>query len=154
MGALFICRIQLSGGLLRYQLKNLSIGISMTILTTPYILHLSQLCCFLTFHFSPKKLQSYFWCHYNAVSRLPKLKSQKKCKNQTNLVRISTTTQTASHVFFTVCEFFGWEEALALSLVSIYTVNCIFWGELQRKRMPPDKFSLLPFNTTISLKMQ
>ena len=33
--------------------ENLSIGISMTILTTPYILHLSQPCCFLTFHFLP-----------------------------------------------------------------------------------------------------
>ena len=86
MGALFICRIQASGGLRRCQLENLSIGISMTILTTLYTLHLSQLCCFLTFHFSPKKLQSYFWCQYNAVSRLPKLKS-KKCKKQTNLVK-------------------------------------------------------------------
>ena len=54
MGALFICRIQVSGGLMRYQLKNLSIGISMTTLTTPYTLHLSQVCCFLTFHFLPK----------------------------------------------------------------------------------------------------
>ena len=153
MGALFICRIQVSGGLLRYQLKNLSIGISMTILTTPYILHLSQLCCFLTFHFSPKTSKLFLMSIQRSI-KAAKTQIKKKWKKQTNLVKISTTTQTASHVFFTVCEFFGWEEALALSLVSIYTVNCIFWGELQRKRMPPDKFSLLSFNITFSFKMQ
>ena len=153
MGALFICRIQVSGGLMRYQLKNLSIGISMTILTTPYILHLSQLCCFLTFHFSPKTSKLFLMSIQRSI-KAAKTQIKKMCKKQTNLVKISTTTQIASHVFFTVCEFFGWEEALALSLVSIYTVNCIFWGELQRKRMPPDKFSLLSFNTTFSLKMQ
>ena len=153
MGTLFICRIQASGGLRRYQLENLSIGISMTILTTLYTLHLSQLCCFLTFHFSPKTSKLFLMSIQRSI-KAAKTQIKKKCKKQTNLVKISTTTQTASHVFFTVCEFFGWEEALALSLVSIYTVNCIFWGELQRKRMPPDKFSLLSFNTTFSFKMQ
>ena len=125
MGALFICRIQVSGGLMRYQLKNLSIGISMTILTTPYILHLSQLCCFLTFHFSPKTSKLFLMSIQRSI-KAAKTQIKKNVKKTDKFSQTSTTTQTANHVFFTVCEFFGWEEALALSLVSIYTVNCIF----------------------------
>ena len=55
-----------------------------------------------------------------------KTQIKKNVKKTDKFSQTSTTTQTANHVFFTVCEFFGWEEALALSLVSIYTVNCIF----------------------------
>ena len=61
----------------------------------------------------------------------------KKCKKQTNLVKISTTTQIASHVFFTVCEFFGWVEALALSLVSIYTVKLYILRGIIEKAYAP-----------------
>ena len=86
MGALFICRIQVSGGLMRYQLKNLSIGISMTILTTPYILHLSQLCCFLTFHFSPKTSKLFLMSIQRSI-KAAKTQIKKKCKKQTNLVK-------------------------------------------------------------------
>ena len=137
MGALFICRIQVSGGLMRYQLKNLSIGISMTILTTPYILHLSQLCCFLTFHFSPKTSKLFLMSIQRSIKAAKTQIKKKMCKKQTNLVKISTTTQIASHVFFTVCEFFGWVEALALSHVSIYAVKLYILRGIIEKAYAP-----------------
>ena len=135
MGALFICRIQVSGGLLRYQLKNLSIGISMTILTTPYILHLSQLCCFLTFHFSPKPSKLFSMSIQRSI-KTAKTQITKKCKNQTNLVRISTTTQTASHVFFTVVSSSaGWNLLRYLTSQFMHS-NCIFWGDYRESVCP------------------
>ena len=126
MGALFICRIQVSGGLMRYQLKNLSIGISMTTLTTPYTLHLSQVCCFLTFHFSPKTSKLYSMSIQRSIKTAKTQITKKKCKNQTNLVRISTTTQTASHVFFTVVSSSaGWNLLRYLTSQFMHS-NCIF----------------------------
>ena len=61
----------------------------------------------------------------------------KKCKKQTNLVKISTTAQTASHVFFTVCEFFGWEEALTIhSRLNLYSQLHILRGITERTYAP------------------
>ena len=83
----------------------------------------------LLYHLGEQREQVYIQCQYNAVSRLPKLKSQKKCKNQTNLVRISTTTQTASHVFFTVVSSSaGWNLLRYLTSQFMHS-NCIFWGD-------------------------
>ena len=86
MGALFICRTQVSGGLRRCQLESLSIGISMPILTTFYTLHLSQLCCFLIFHFSPKTSKLFLMSIQRSI-KAAKTQIKKKCKKQTNLVK-------------------------------------------------------------------
>ena len=66
--------------------ENLSIGISMTILTTLYTLHLSQLCCFLTFHFSPKTSKLFLMSIQRSI-KAAKTQIKKKCKKQTNLVK-------------------------------------------------------------------
>ena len=126
MGALFICRIQASGGLRRCQLENLSIGISMTILTTLYTLHLSQLCCFLTFHFSPKTSKLFLMPIQSSIKAAKTQIKKNVKKKQTNLVKFQQQHKPQIMCFLQfVSSSAGWNLLRYLTSQFMQS-NCIF----------------------------
>ena len=135
MGALFICRIQVSGGLLRYQLKNLSIGISMPILTTFYILHLSQLCCFLIFHFSPKTSKLFLMSIQRSI-KAAKTQIKKKCKISKFSQLSTTNTNRKSCVFYSLWVLRLGGSSCVISRLNLCIQTVYFEGIIEKAYAP------------------
>ena len=136
MGALFICRTQVSGGRRRCQLESLSIGISMPILTTFYTLHLSQLCCFLTFHFSPKTSKLFLMSIQRSIKAAKTQIKKKKCKINKFSQLSTNNTNRKSCVFYSLWVLRLGGSSCVISRLNLYSQLYILRGITEKAYAP------------------